>query len=71
MNYKLKLMGGCVMERHEVEGYSIYWDSDTGYFNVCNGSEVVSQRPTFDEARESASLLYNKTKRLKSSNIFR
>lgn len=49
------------MEYHEVEGYSIYWDSDTGYFNICSGSEVVSQRPTFEEARESASLLYNKT----------
>lgn len=49
------------MECHEVEGYSIYWDSDTGYFNICSGSEVVSQRPTFEEARESASLLYNKT----------
>jgi hypothetical protein len=59
------------MEYHEVEGYSIYWDSDTGYFNVCSGSEVVSQRPTFEEARESASLLYNKIERFESSNIFR
>lgn len=59
------------MEYHEVEGYSIYWDSDTGYFNVCSGSEVVSQRLTFEEARESASLLYNKIERFESSNIFR
>lgn len=59
------------MEYHEVEGYSIYWDSDTGYFNICNNSGVVSQRPTFEEARESASLLYNKTERFESSNIFR
>lgn len=59
------------MEYHEVEGYSIYWDSDTGYFNVCSGSEVVSQRLIFEEARESASLLYNKIERFESSNIFR